>query len=432
MILLRSTLASAICVFVLAGCSGRDDAAGTSARVERETIGDTTVVRTVTGSAWGDTARLVEELRIGTLEGREELTFGRIGDIAVAPNGAIFVYDGQAVTIRQFDSTGAFVRRVGGKGQGPGEHQTILGMTVLRDGRLVAYDVQNSRINLYAADDSAGSWPLRTTSSPLYSDNSFAADSADGLYLQMMVREEAGSAGARSRRAFFRVTPGDSTVDTLFVPTFPPAPPSVRLHPRGQWAVHPHGYFVAGMNDRYSFDLARPEGVLRIQRTASAPEFDPDERTEWETELANADPDILSMEVTRGKAPVVTYGDKPTLAKVKPVYKSLAAAADGRIWVHLHTRARKTDAPAAGGERASPMPSGLPTLPGSKPVPPRRWLEPAIYDVFEPDGRYLGPVAVPDGVTLHIMRGDRVWGVAKGESDEEYVVRYRLTTSPRS
>lgn len=431
--LLRSTLVSAMAVLVLAGCSGGDDASGTSGIVERETIGDTAVVRTVSGSAWSDTARLVEDLRIGALEGREELTFGRIGDIAVAPNGTIFVFDGEAVAIRQFDSTGAFVRRVGARGQGPGEHEIVLGMAALKDGRLAVYDVGNQRINLYGPGDSAASWSIRTTSPPLYSDHSFAVDTLERFYLQVLMRTGAEAGGPRSRQAFFRVTPGDSTIDTLFVPTFPPASPSVRLSPRGQWAVHPHGYFVAGMNDRYSFDLMRPEGVLRIQRAASAPDFDAAERAEWEAELENADPDILSMEVSTGKAPVITYGDKPTLAKAKPVYKSLAAAADGRIWVQLHTPARKTDAPAEKGGGASPLRPGVLPLPGQKPPPPqRRWREPVVYDVFERDGRYLGPVAVPDRVTLLLMRGDLVWGVAKGESDEEYVVRYRLTTSPAS
>jgi hypothetical protein len=30
------------------------------------------------------------------------------------------------------------------------------------------------------------------------------------------------------------------------------------------------------------------------------------------------------------------------------------------------------------------------------------------------------------------MRGDRAWGTLRGDSDEEYIVRFRLETRPRS
>jgi hypothetical protein len=71
-------------------------------------------------------------------------------------------------------------------------------------------------------------------------------------------------------------------------------------------------------------------------------------------------------------------------------------------------------------------------MPVPKQRPVRYWREPVIYDVFEPTGRYLGPVAAPDGVVLYGMRGDRAWGTVRGESDEEYIVRFRLETRPRS
>ena len=424
--LIRWASPLAVAVVSLAGCGGEAGTRDATPVVERETIGDTTIVRTVSGSVWGDTARLVEDLRIGALEGTEELTFGRIEQLAVGRDGSIFVFDGQAIAIRQFDSTGRFVRTVGRRGQGPGEHRLILGMEELSDGRLAAYDVQNQRVNLYSlADGSSESTPLRVTASPIYG-GSFAVDTADRIHLLMSLRSP--TAGERGRMAFFRLSSRDSTVDTLFVPAFPPPPQSVRLSPRGVWALHPHGYFVAGMNDRYSFDLLRPTGgILRIERVATAPDFVPEERAEWEAQLAAGDPDILSVSIVQGQQPRITYGEQPTLAKVKPVYESIVAAPDGRIWVRLHTRARKTE-PSVG----TPAPR-VPPMPGMKPPPPPRlWREPTVYDVFEPDGRYLGPVTVPDGIQLDVMRGDRAWGTVKGDSDEEYIVRLRLDTSPRS
>jgi hypothetical protein len=410
--------------FAAAGCSDADGGPGAGVVVERERIGDTAVVRTVSGSAWGDTARLVEDLRIGALDGREELTFGRISQMAVGHDGSIFVFDDPATAIRQFDSTGAFVRRLGRRGQGPGEHRLILGMAVLTDGRLATYDVQNQRVNLYSpSDGTSEGLSLRTDATPIYG-QSFAVDTTDRVYVLVGLRGV--QPRDRGRPAFLRMNLRDSTVDTLPVPTWPEGPRSVRLSPRGQWAMHPHGHFVAGMNDRYSIDLLRPTGgVLRIERSRMPPDFVPEERAEWEAELAAGDPDILSVDIVRGKAPIIAYGDQPTLARVKPVYQSITATPDGRLWVRLHTRAVKTEPSATEPAR--------PSVPGQKPPPPPRlWREPVVYDVFEPDGRYLGAVAVPDRVTLFVMRGDRAWGVAKGESDEEYIVRYRMTVTPPS
>ena len=424
MTLLRSALWFATIALAVAACRDAGGESDDGVVVERERRGDTAVVRTVSGSAWGDTARLVEDLRIGALDGREELTFGRVSQMAVGPDGSIFVFDDPATAIRQFDSTGAFLRTLGRRGQGPGEHRLVLGMAVLSDGRLATYDVQNQRVNLYSpTEGTSEGLSLRTDATPIYGE-SFAVDTADRIHVLVSLR--GAQPRDRGRPVFLRMSLRDSTIDTLPLPTWPEGPRSIRLNPRGQWAMHPHGYFVAGMNDRYSFDLLRPTGgVLRIERSKGPPDFVPEERAEWEAELAAADPDILAVEITRGKAPVITYGDKPTLAGVKPVYQTITAAPDGRIWIRLHTRAVKTEPSATEPAR--------PSVPGQKPPPPPRlWREPVVYDVFEPDGRYLGSVTVPDRVTLFVMRGDRAWGIAKGESDEEYIVRYRMNVSPPS
>ena len=51
------------------------------------------------------------------------------------------------------------------------------------------------------------------------------------------------------------------------------------------------------------------------------------------------------------------------------------------------------------------------------------------YDVFEPDGTYLGVVHAPDEFTrfrLPVFDGDHVWAVTRDELDVERVVRYRI------
>lgn len=65
--------------------------------------------------------RLVEDLRIGTLEGTGPEVFGAVSSVFSDEMGRIWVMDSQAQELRQFAPDGTFVRTVGGPGEGPGE-----------------------------------------------------------------------------------------------------------------------------------------------------------------------------------------------------------------------------------------------------------------------------------------------------------------------
>ncbi|MCL7927303.1 MAG: hypothetical protein M8841_05900, partial [marine benthic group bacterium] len=89
-----SKLVSLLSIFAVCACSteaDREQAATWEA--VHDTIGDTVIVHTVSGSVWGDTAILVPEVSIGMLEGPEEYTFGQVYSLAQGDDGTIFVVD---------------------------------------------------------------------------------------------------------------------------------------------------------------------------------------------------------------------------------------------------------------------------------------------------------------------------------------------------
>ena len=67
--------------------------------------------------------RLIEELRLGRIEGSGPDIFADIDDLAVDADGRIYVADVGWREVRLFDRDGRFVRRLAPEGDGPGERR---------------------------------------------------------------------------------------------------------------------------------------------------------------------------------------------------------------------------------------------------------------------------------------------------------------------
>ena len=143
-------MAIAVPVAALAACGTDTGSSGAGPKVVVDTIGDTTVVRTLSGSVWGAEATLVPKVSIGELDGPEEYLFGSIWSLAVDDNRNVYVFDGQAQHIRVFDSAGAYVETLGGRGEGPGEFRSAEAIALLPDGRLLVRDQGNNRVQVFA------------------------------------------------------------------------------------------------------------------------------------------------------------------------------------------------------------------------------------------------------------------------------------------
>jgi hypothetical protein len=72
----------------------------------------------------------VLRVRIGALDQPEPEAFGRIQDLAVGPDGRIYVLDQQAAEVRVFDPDGGFLFRFGRRGEGPAEFRTPVSIEV--------------------------------------------------------------------------------------------------------------------------------------------------------------------------------------------------------------------------------------------------------------------------------------------------------------
>lgn len=137
---------------ILAACEADADPSADRPDVVTETIGDTTIVRTLSGSVWGAEATLVPEVSIGELDGPEEYLFGWIFSIAVDDDRNVYVFDYQAQHVGVFDAEGNHVETLGREGEGPGEFNRAEGIAMLPDGRLVVRNPGNSRIEVFGPE----------------------------------------------------------------------------------------------------------------------------------------------------------------------------------------------------------------------------------------------------------------------------------------
>lgn len=393
---------------VATACRGGAGPAGGGPQVQRETRGDTTVVRTLSGSVWGDSVQVTEELAIGQLDGPPEYQFGSIQALTVDSAGGVYVFDGNNRVLNFYAADGHYVRTVGREGQGPGEYgNTVLGMAVRHgDGRLLVYDVRNGRIDVFNPDGSySDQWHVN---SGLFTSNALVVDTADNVYVKVL----AGKIEPNQPWpiAFMHLNANGEIVDTLRPPTIAgePTDGGGRFVPSKVWGWSPLGYFVAGVSDTYAFALYHGGGqITRIERALEPVAVEPGEKSEWEA---------VNAWTKKYQGRFMTTGI-PAIPDEKPPYKSFMFGDHGRIWVSRYMPAEKGEASEA----------RLPdNVPGANEYPAITWHEPNVMDVFQPDGTYLGAVKIPAHVNIMFIRGDALWGVRRGDMDEPYIVRLRV------
>ena len=151
---------------------------------------------------------------VGGVDVPEEEAFGAVYGLSIGPHGQVFVLDRQAHSITVFDPEGRFLRRFGGRGEGPGEFRGPSAMTWDACGRLWVIDAFNHR---YTAFDSTGR-VLETLRRPF--------TTVHGRYQHLLVLEDSSlldESGWPVRGhysiAFVRIDRSGAPVDS-----FPPLP----------------------------------------------------------------------------------------------------------------------------------------------------------------------------------------------------------------
>jgi DNA-binding beta-propeller fold protein YncE len=89
--------------------------------------------------------------------------YNRPTNVAVAPNGDLYVSDGYGnARVHHFSADGRLIRSWGEPGTGPGQFVIPHGICVLADGRVLVCDRENDRIQVFASDGQyMDEWPAQ-------------------------------------------------------------------------------------------------------------------------------------------------------------------------------------------------------------------------------------------------------------------------------
>src|SRR5690606_38886248 len=168
---------------------------------------------------------------------------------------------------------------------------------------------------------------------------------------------------------YVQLSSDGAVLDTVLPPrpTVPRQPSFVLLTPEG--AFHPfttelvydftpEGRFVSGYTgSRYAFDIGALDGTVhRVERSHEPIRLGRAERAQWEA---------LAEHFSRDRRSASAGVEIP---EVKPAFRDLAVAEDGRIWVHRYAEATERP-PRANRPRTAP-----PTV---------LWRDVPTFEVFE-------------------------------------------------
>jgi hypothetical protein len=368
-------------------------------------------------AACGQSAELT--LTVGTAIGPEEASFVRIADVEVARDGRIVVIDEGTSRISVFDANGQFLQRFGGKGEGPSEFLHI-GAAALTGDTLIVLDRSGGKLVYFTLDGSfldtrpsgfsvheygfpGRLYPVRGGNLVLEGVSGCSLPRVEGEDTQwrlMMIRPGKEPVTLRRRDAgtmlaVYGTTDRGTFCTTLGLPFG--APPLVAVRADGVLASAVGGSpRVALYGDPTPSSADVPVATwfhdppaTELQLLAPGREFTRRDRNAWQkaTLASRSGPNVGRRVIDRLRQAM----DEIVYPEHWPAYDRLLFDTPGDLW------ARRP--PAIGAAETT-------------------------WDVMQIDGTRRGTVRLPAKLDVRVVSGDRVYGIAKGDWDEDLLQRF--------
>ena len=374
---------------------------------------DTVYVRIKDPLPAGAVRRLVQELRIAP-EADDTSLFTQVFDFEVDRVNRIWVYDVPSHSLLLFDTAGKLVRRIGRDGAGPGEFRSNNGMVALPDSGIAVWDSRNARVSFFTkSGDFSTSW---LTPSGFSTNNGLLTDRSGAFFLKRPVTPPR-EGEILGRMGLVRLKANGVLGDSLAAPDMP-VPREVYIAtnkgsrsstnapfaPSYLWAWHTDGHFVVGHGGNYEIVIARPgRPPLAIVREARRVPLSNEERDEQRA--------FITWNL-RHTDPGWTWTG-PAIPANKAPLSELFIGRDGTIWARVAQPSERIPVDELAEPRDKTMPVG-------------HFRTPPAYEVFSPEGRFLGSVTLPPRSRLIEADAGTAWLLDRTEDDLPAVVRFRI------
>ena len=345
-------------------------------------------------------------LQIGAVEGDPTQQLNRTGYATRLSDGRLVI--AQSWELRVFSPAGKHLQTIGRRGQGPGEFALGISGVAALPGDTIA--VGQSRSIMFFDPRGTHVRSVPTVPQGLVRDH-FSEGARllpDGSALITLYEREPSEwqpGIIRPRQGFVRVAPGGARVDTAgFFPGFEQvvvvggSRPDIESRPFGRATMFVAGgdRLYIGDNDRYAiraYSLMDLRPLMEIRRTVSPIEVTSAAKTEWARKLRERVAMIPPVRRAAEEPLAERAIARANFPRTLPAFARLAADRLGNLWV-LETSPSESDG--------------------------------ARYAVHDRNGRYLGTVATPRGVTVLELGSDYMIGLWKNEDEVEFVRVYSL------
>ena len=218
-----------------------------------EEVDGITVVKNPKEPMYGEEVfSLEEELSIGEVAGTEEYMFSRIDDIAVDDEENIYILDSKQTHIKTFNRDGEYLKSIGRKGQGPGELQYPVNLTISPMNEILINDYARC-LSIFSIDGNflraVSLTTMRMISKP-------KADSRGNIVASYMVFGEEALLVLKKFNSDLEEMYAIFSTEVLKYPYLNP------YYPHCYWEITKDDNIIWGFPTKYELQVLSPEGNL--------------------------------------------------------------------------------------------------------------------------------------------------------------------------
>ncbi len=329
-----------------------------------------TVVKNPKEPMYGeDIFSIEEELSIGAEKEKDEYMFSLIRDIDVDNEGRIYVLDFKEAHVKVFDNKGEYIKTIGKKGQGPGELENPLSMSITGQNEIMVNDPRNRRLAFFTIKGEFIK-NLSTAKAGLMTLNIDSAGNITGI---VIVREEDNPR--------YELQKFDPEMNYLHALESSPLPGAAnRYNPfMGvlRWDITKNNQVICGYPKNYELKIFDSEGRLTKKIIK---EYDAVEITEEEIEEA------------KKREPQLPPSWKLIIPKHHNAYRWFIVDDENRIYVMTWEKAAEEKG--------------------------------YYYDIFDPEGRYIAKIPLKYRPT--VFKKNKLYTIEEDEEGYQVVKRYRV------